>query len=81
MMPARSNMSGVVGAAGMLMNSQCTIMLGGSTTPMFSGNTLTLNLAMSFTPVFAGAKNIYLYASSTSGPNSGWQVRGTWSVP
>ena len=41
-----------------------------------SGNTLTLNLAMTFKPAYAGAKNIYLYAVDISGSNSGWQLRG-----
>jgi hypothetical protein len=46
-----------------------------------NGNTLTLNLAMTFKPAFAGAKNIYMYGVDVSGPNSGWQQLGTWTVP
>ena len=55
--------SGTVGSGGTLQNSQCAIALGSSTTRAVSGNTLTLNLAMTFKPAFAGAKNIYMYAN------------------
>ena len=70
-----------VGSAGTLQNSQCTIALGASTTVTASGNVLTLNLAMTFKPAFAGAKNVILYGASAGGMNSGWQARGTWTVP
>jgi hypothetical protein len=46
-----------------------------------SGSTLTLNLAMTFEPAYAGAQNIYMYAADVSGANSGWQSLGTWMVP
>jgi hypothetical protein len=48
---------------------------------VLSGNSLTLNLAMAFTSAYGGAKNIYMYAQNASGANSGWQTRGTWTVP
>ena len=73
-------MTGMAGAGGMLTNSQCAITLGGSTA-MASGNTLTLNLAMTFTSMFAGAKNVIIYAANAAGTNSGWQTRGTWTAP
>ena len=46
-----------------------------------NGNTLTLNLPMTFLAAYGGAKNIYLYAADFSGSNSGWQQLGTWTVP
>ena len=52
----------------------------GGTTVILSGNTLTLNLAMTFKPAYAGAKNIYMHAVDISGTNSGWQQLGTWTV-
>jgi glucose/arabinose dehydrogenase len=70
-----------IGSAGTLQNSQCTLTLGASSTAVTSGNLLTLNLAMSFKPAFAGAKNVLLYAANVAGMNSGWQARGTWTVP
>ena len=46
-----------------------------------NGNALTLNLPLTFQPAYAGAKNIYMYASDVSGSTSGWQQQGTWTVP
>ena len=72
--------SGTAGSGGTLQNSQCSIALAGSSaTP--SGNTLTVNLAMTFKPAFAGAKSVFMYATNALGANSSWQTRGTWTVP
>ncbi|MCW5979222.1 MAG: SBBP repeat-containing protein [Bryobacteraceae bacterium] len=68
-----------IGTAGTLENSQCAINLQG-TTASGSGTTLTLDLAVSFKEPFAGSKTIYMYASDTSGLNTGWVSRGSWSV-
>jgi hypothetical protein len=46
-----------------------------------SGTTLTLNLAVTFRPAFAGVKNIDMYAGNVGGMNSGWQTRGSWTAP
>jgi hypothetical protein len=70
-----------IGSGGTLQNSQCAITLGGGTTAIASANVLTLNLAMTFKPAFSGAKNVILYAANAGGINSGWQARGTWTVP
>jgi len=68
-----------LGAASTLQNSQCSLNVAASTVTL-SGNTLTLNLAMTFKPVYAGAKNIYMHAVDISGTNSGWQPLGAWTV-
>ena len=34
--------------------------------------------AVTFKPAFAGFKWIFMYASGISGPNSDWQIRGSW---
>ncbi len=68
------------GAATTLQNSQCSLNVA-ATSVVLSGNTLTLNLSMTFATAYAGAKNIYMYAADTSGSNSGWQTLGTWTVP
>jgi len=68
-----------LGGSGTLQNSQCAIALGGSGVST-SGTALTLNLAMSFKAAYAGTKNIYMYAAGSSA-DSGWQARGTWTVP
>jgi len=69
-----------LGSATTLQNSQCSIDVG-STTVTTSGNTLTLNVPMTFQPAYAGAKNTYLYAMDELGSNSGWQREGGWTVP
>jgi hypothetical protein len=68
------------GAATTLQNSQCSVNVA-ATSVMWSGNSLTLNLAMTFAPGYAGTKNIYMYAADVSGSNSGWQTLGAWTVP
>ncbi len=67
------------GATATLQNSQCSLNLATSSVTQ-NGNTLTLNLAMTFKPAFSGAQNVYLYASDVSGPNTGWEKRGTWTT-
>jgi uncharacterized membrane protein len=73
-------MSGTLGSGATLQNSQCAVSLAGSSATL-SGTTLTLNLAMTFKPGYAGTKNVYMYAANGSNVNSGWQTRGTWTVP
>jgi hypothetical protein len=69
-----------IGATGTLQNSQCLVSgVGSALAP--SGNSLTLNLAISLTTAFAGAKNVYGYAQSGAGLSSGWVALGTWTVP
>jgi hypothetical protein len=67
------------GAATTLQNSQCSLDVA-ATTVALSDNTLTLSLAMTFRPSYAGLKNIYLYASDASGTSAGWQQLGVWTV-
>jgi trimeric autotransporter adhesin len=62
-----------------LQNSQCAIAVGSSSVTL-AGNTLTLKLAMTFKPEFAGSKNIYMYAFAGTAV-SGWHDRGDWTVP
>jgi hypothetical protein len=59
-------------------NSQCTLNVGASSVSI-AGNNLTLNLALTFTPAFAGAQQIWMYGNDT-GQASGWQQRGTYTV-
>jgi hypothetical protein len=68
-----------LGGGGTLENGSCAIALG-STTTALAGNTLTLNLAVTFKAAFAGDKSVFMYATNGS-QNSGWQTRGTWTVP
>ena len=67
-----------IGSAGTTQNSQCMLNAGTSSVTA-SGTTLTLNLALTFEPAFAGAKNVYMLALNAVG-NSNWDQRGTWTV-
>jgi hypothetical protein len=69
-----------LGTAGTLQNSQCSINVAAATVAL-SGNTLTLNVPMTFLAGFAGAKNIYMSANDVSEATTGWQQRGAWTVP
>jgi len=72
-------MPATLGSATTLQNSQCSLNVATATVAP-SGNTLTLNVTVTFTPSFVGAKNVYLHAVDVSGSNSGWQQLGTWTV-
>jgi hypothetical protein len=67
------------GSAATLQNSQCAIALSAATVTA-SGNALTVNLPVIFKPAFAGFEWIFMYASGISGPNSDWQIRGSWTA-
>ena len=61
-------------------NTQCRLSLAGSSIAI-TGEALTLNVAMKFSPLYAGEKKVYLYATSTTGLNVGWREHGSWTVP
>jgi hypothetical protein len=63
-----------------LQNSQCSLNVA-ATSVTRNGDTLTLNLLLTFSAGYAGAKNIYMWDNDVSGASSGWQTMGTWTVP
>jgi len=65
--------------SGAIANSQCSIAADGSSINV-SGNTLTLALAITFAPGFAGNHILFLAARSNT-LNSNWQAVGTVTVP
>ena len=67
-----------VGVAGMLLNTKCGVDLGTSSA-VGSGNSLTLELAMTFNT--SGNKNQWMLAIDTAGQHLGWVLNGTWNVP
>ena len=67
-------------SSGTMQNSQCAINAAGSSASA-SGNTLSLNLSISFKPGFAGNQVFYLAARNNSTGNSGWQAAGSVTVP
>jgi hypothetical protein len=70
----------IPGGAGIQQNGQCAIHAASSSVAS-TGNTLIFNASLSFTPAYAGAKNVYLYAATVGGAVTDWQQRGTWTVP
>jgi hypothetical protein len=66
------------GSSGSVTNGYCTIS-GAALSSAASGNTLTLNLPLSFSSNFTGSKNFYAYAADAAGLNSGWITLGTWN--
>ncbi len=68
----------VVPGGSTVQNSQCTLTGAGSSVST-SGNNLTLNIALTFLPAFAGAKTVYQYAAD-AGTNTGWIAQGSWTV-
>lgn len=68
------------GAAVLLQNSMCVVDVANSSVSL-SGNTVIVNLALRFKPVFRGSLNVYLQSRSRSGLASTWQSQGTWIVP
>lgn len=70
----------VLGGAGSVSNSQCTILAGGSAATI-SGNTLTLTLNVTFTPNFMGNKVVYIAGRSLTEASSGWRTAGVAVVP
>jgi hypothetical protein len=64
--------------SGSVSNHQC-IVSGVGSSVMGSGNTLTLNLSISFSSSFLRDSIVYLAARDMQGNNSGWQTMGTWS--
>jgi hypothetical protein len=68
-----------LGGAKNLENSQCKLHAA-SSAALASGNTLTLNLALSFKTAFRGTKSVYAEAENAT-HNSGWMQLGTWFVP
>jgi Divergent InlB B-repeat domain len=67
-------------SSSILQNSQCTIDGSGSSVAA-SGNSLTLNLAITFSSSFGGNQLFYLAARNNSTGNSGWQPVGSVTVP
>jgi hypothetical protein len=65
------------GGSGTLSNSQCTLNANGSSV-VASGNNLTINVSLTFSPTFTGTRNVYMFASGLSGLNSGWVKEGSW---
>jgi hypothetical protein len=65
--------------AGTLQNSQCSVDAAASSFAA-GGNTLTVSLALTFKPAFAGAKTNFMTVSDMLNQTPGWLAKGTWTV-
>jgi hypothetical protein len=72
-------MTGVLGSATPLQNSQCQVDLAHSSV-VLSGNNVTVNVALTFLPAFAGARQTWLQTGDNAGLMAVWQQMGTWTV-
>jgi hypothetical protein len=68
------------GGQGSVENSQCVLYASGSSVSG-SGNNLTIIYALSFKQAFAGNRNVFLYDRDLVWHDTGWQLRGAWTVP
>ena len=68
--------SSITPGSGTQQNSQCVLSGSGSSVSQ-SGNTLTLNLTLTFQTAFTGAKIVYMDAANPYETVS-WQAEGTW---
>jgi hypothetical protein len=67
-------------SGGSVSTSECTLSGAGSSVSRV-GNTVTLNLALTFQTTFAGTWGIKITAWDSNGQNSGWNIWGSWTVP
>ncbi|MEQ1883798.1 MAG: SBBP repeat-containing protein [Bryobacteraceae bacterium] len=65
-----------IGSSATLQNSQCAV---GYTVMTTSGNSVLFTINLAFKPAFNGVKSVYLQANEPS-INSGWVLRGSWTV-
>jgi hypothetical protein len=66
------------GSGATLQNTQCTLN-GSTSSAIVVGTTLTLNASLTFNPVFAGNKTVFIFAY-TATANTGFQTGGAWTV-
>jgi hypothetical protein len=66
------------GQSGTVQNSQCSVD-GATSSATGSGNTITLNVALTFKPTFAGSRAVYMDVYDGAA-DSGWQQLGSWTV-
>jgi 6-phosphogluconolactonase (cycloisomerase 2 family) len=65
--------------SGTLSNSQCTIN-GANSSVSKSGQTITLNVNITFKTSFTGTKTLWMRGDESAGFSSGWIARGNWTI-
>ena len=68
-----------LGTGSTIQNSQC-ILNPAASSVSGSGNTLTINLALTFQAGFTGAKNLYIDLTDRASGTTGLTQSGTWTV-
>jgi len=69
--------SEAIGSSATLQNSQCAV---GFTTSAPSGTSVVFTITLALQHSFSGSKSVYLLAQEPI-TDSGWVLRGTWTVP
>ena len=64
---------------GVVQNSQCSLDVAASSVTD-TGSNVTVNLALSFKPAFAGWRDIWMLGQNGAW-SGGWENKGTWMVP
>jgi hypothetical protein len=77
--PANGSTPIVLGSTSTVSNSQCSLR-GINSTVVVGTTSIVVTLDLTFSANFFGAKNVYVYAAETAGVNSGYVLRGTWTV-
>ena len=72
--------SGTPGVAGVMENSQCRVDPGASWV-LNTATSLTVNLSIAFKNGLSGSQGIWVNLLDYSGPTTGWQYMGAWSLP
>jgi hypothetical protein len=65
-----------LGTTATLQNTQCSINAAGS---KYTGSGTNLALTLALTGTAAGQNNVYVYAADSSGLNTNWQTKATWT--
>lgn len=68
------------GSAGVLSNSQCTL-IGIASSVNVSGSNVTITLSLTFSASFAGTHYVYSFTEDAAGSAAGYRVVGSWTVP
>jgi hypothetical protein len=70
----------IMGLPGTVTNNQCTVNAQTSS-KVRNGTELTVNMSLTFKPAFAGPKLSFMQIVDFGGLATGWQQRGSWTVP
>jgi hypothetical protein len=62
-----------------ISNSQCT--LANFTPHDDTAGQMGFSVTITFSPAFAGTKNIFVRGDNSEGGDTGYQLQGTWTVP